>query len=151
MIWNAVIPLCKQTTNMNHTTQAVIKIVHNKVPNRIRFSVPLIKDKKTFAELLKQSLLRDENAKGVYHAEPNVVTGTLLVKYHPAFHSEADIVQLVETTVQRLDEGKIEITQKHKDPKVGRMRPGAYFTREFLVSIGGNVIAGLLLAFLVAK
>lgn len=136
---------------MKYAMQNAICIVHNKAPNRIRFLVPLIKHKKTYAELLKQSLLRDANAKGVYHAEANVITGTLLVKYHPAFHSEADIVQLVETTVQNLGEGKIEITQKHKDPKVGRMRPGAFFTREFLVSIGGNVIAGLLLAFMIAK
>ncbi len=135
---------------MSHETQNTVYVVHNKVPNRIRFLVPLIKHKRTFAEVFKQSLLRDANAKGVYHAEPNVITGTLLIKYHPAFHTEAEIVQLVRTTAQKLAEGKIEITQKHKDPKVGRMRPGAFFTRELLVSIGGNVIAGLIIAALVA-
>ena len=128
-----------------------IQLLHNKVPNRIRFFVPLIKYKKTFAELLKQSLLRDVNAKGIYHAEPNIVTGTLLVKYHPAFHSEAEIIELVRTNAEKLREGKIEITQKHKDPKVSRMRPGAYFTRELLVSIAGNVIAGVFLALIIAS
>ena len=129
--------------------QDIIEIHHNKVPNRIRFNVPLIKYKQTFAEMLKQSLLRDVNAKGIYHAEPNIVTGTILVKYHPAFHSESEIVELVKSHVKQLGEGKIEITQKHKNPKVGRMRPGAFFTRELLVSIAGNVIAGIVLAIMV--
>ncbi len=130
--------------------QDIIEIHHNKVPNRIRFSVPLIRYKQTFAEMLKQSLLRDVNAKGIYHAEPNIVTGTILVKYHPAFHSESEIVELVKSHVKQLGEGNIEITQKHKNPKVGRMRPGAFFTRELLVSIAGNVIAGIVLAIMVA-
>ncbi len=129
--------------------QDIIEIHHNKVPNRIRFNVPLIKYKQTFAEMLKQSLLRDVNAKGIYHAEPNIVTGTILVKYHPAFHSESEIVELVKSHVKQLGEGKIEITQKHKNPKVGRMRPDAFFTRELLVSIAGNVIAGIVLAIMV--
>ena len=129
--------------------QDIIEIHHNKVPNRIRFNVPLIRYKQTFAEMLKQSLLRDVNAKGIYHAEPNIVTGTILVKYHPAFHSESEIVELVKSHVKQLGEGKIEITQKHKNPKVGRMRPGAFFTRELLVSIAGNVIAGIVLAIMV--
>jgi hypothetical protein len=51
--------------------------------------------------------------------------------------------------LRKLGEGRIEITEKHKNPRLGKMRPGAFFTREFLVSIGGNVIAGLILAFLV--
>ena len=126
--------------------QDTIIIVNNKVANRIRFLVPLIKYKQTFADMLKQSLLRDPNAKGIYQAEPNVITGTLLVKYHPAFHSEAEIIELVRTNTQSLGEGKIEITQKHKNPKVGRMNPGAFFTRELLVSIVGNVIAGIVIA-----
>ncbi len=135
---------------MNYAIQDTIYIVHNSVPNRIRLLVPLIKYKHTFAELLKQCLLRDANAKGVYHAEPNVITGTLLVKYHPAFHTEAEIIELVRANALKLKEGKIEITQKHKNPKVGRMRPGAFFTRELLVSIAGNVVAGIILALVIA-
>jgi hypothetical protein len=127
-----------------------LSIVHNKVPSRIRFRVPVIKHKRTLAELLKHSLLNDPLARGIYHAEPNVATGTLLVKYHPALHTEADVVRLVQMTVQRLAEGKIEITAKHKNPRIGKMRPGAFFTRELLVSIFGNVIAGVILAALVA-
>ena len=126
--------------------QDTIIIVNNKVANRIRFLVPLIKNRQTFADMLKQSLLRDPNAKGIYQAEPNIIIGTLLVKYHPAFHSEAEIIKLVRTNTQSLGEGKIEITQKHKNPKVGRMNPGAFFTRELLVSIVGNVIAGIVIA-----
>ncbi len=110
----------------------------------------MIRYKQTFAELLKQSLLRDGNAKGIYHAEPNVTTGTILIKYHPALNSELEIIELVKLTVQKLNDGKIEITQKHKNPKVGRMNPGAFFTRELLVSIAGNVIAGIVLAFIIA-
>lgn len=128
----------------------MISIVHNKVPNRIRFFVPLIKNKQTMAGLLKQSLLKDANAKGIYHAEPNITTATLLVKYHPAFHTEAEVVELVRTIAEKITEGKIEISAKHKNPRVGRMPPHAFFTRELLVSIGGNVIAGLVLAAVVA-
>lgn len=128
----------------------MIKILHNKAPNRIRMIVPMIRYKQTFAELLKQSLLRDGNAKGIYHAEPNITTGTILIKYHPALNSELEIIELVKLTVQKLNDGKIEITQKHKNPKVGRMNPGAFFTRELLVSIAGNVIAGIVLAFIIA-
>lgn len=127
-----------------------ITILHDTVPHRIRFSVPVIKYKRTFAELLKQNILRDEKAKGIYHAEPNVTTGTLLVKYHPAFHNEAEVIELIKSNARKLCDGNIEITQKHKNPKVGRMRPGAFFTRELLVSIAGNVIAGIVLALLIA-
>jgi hypothetical protein len=130
--------------------QDTVYIVHDKVPNRIRFLVPFIKYKQTFAELLKQSLLRDANAKGIYHAEPNFITGTLLIKYHPALHSEAEVVELVRTNTQKLYEGNIEITQKHKNPKLGKMPPGAFFTRELLVSIVGNVVAGIIIALFVA-
>ena len=135
---------------MNYTIQDKIRIVHNSVPNRIRLQVPIIQYKDTFAELLKQCLLSDANAKGIYHAEPNVITGTLLVKYHPAFHTEAEVIELVRSNALKLKEGKVDITQKHKNPKVFRMRPGAFFTREFLVSIAGNVVAGLILAFVIA-
>ena len=131
---------------MKDPTQETITIIHNKVPNRIRFRVPLIKHKQTFADLLKHALLSDEEAKGIYHAEPNIVTGTILVKFHPAYHSEENVVQLVITTVNKLRDGKIEITQKHKNPRLGKMPPGAFFTRELLVSIAGNVIAGVFLA-----
>jgi len=134
---------------MKDATQDTINIIHNKVPNRIRFRVPLIKHQQTFADMLKQTLLRDEGAKGIYHAEPNIVTGTILVKFHPAYHSEEEVVQLVIATANKLRDGKIEITEKHKDPRLGKMPPGAFFTRELLVSIAGNVIAGIFLAVIV--
>jgi hypothetical protein len=135
---------------MKDATQDTITIIHNKVPNRIRFRVPLIKHQQTFADLFKQTLLRDEGAKGIYHAEPNIVTGTILVKFHPAYHSEEEVVQLVIATANKLRDGKIEITQKHKNPRLGKMPPGAFFTRELLVSIAGNVIAGIFVAVIVA-
>lgn len=128
-----------------------ISIVHNAVPNRIRVLVPLIRHKQTFAELLKQSLLKDADAKGIYHAEPNVVTATMLIKYHPVMHTEEDVLELVRRTTRNITEGKIEISSKHKNPRLGKMLPGAFFTRELLVSIGGNVIAGLLLAALMTR
>jgi hypothetical protein len=135
---------------MKDATQDTITIIHNKVPNRIRFRVPLIKHQQTFADLFKQTLLRDEGAKGIYHAEPNIVTGTILVKFHPAYHSEEEVVQLVIATANKLRDGEIEITQKHKNPRLGKMPPGAFFTRELLVSIVGNVIAGIFVAVIVA-
>ncbi len=55
-----------------------VTVLHNKVPNRIRFLVPMIKHRQTFADLLKQSLLREPEAKGIYHAEPNIVTARSL-------------------------------------------------------------------------
>jgi hypothetical protein len=134
---------------MKDATQDTITIIHNKVPNRIRIRVPLIKHKQTFADVLKHCLLSDEEAKGIYHAEPNIVTGTILVKFHPAYHSEEEVVQLVRTTANKLRDGKIEITQKHKNPRLGKMPPGAFFTRELLVSIVGNIIAGVFLAVIV--
>ena len=135
---------------MKDATQDTITIIHNKVPNRIRFRVPLIKHQQTFADLFKQTLLRDEGAKGIYHAEPNIVTGTILVKFHPAYHNVDEVVQLVIATANKLRDGKIEITQKHKNPRLGKMPPGAFFTRELLVSIAGNVIAGIFVAVIVA-
>jgi len=135
---------------MNASAQETIFILHNKVPNRIRFFVPIIKNKQTYALLLKQNLLRNTEAKGIYHAEPNIITGTILIKYHPAMHSQEDVERLLQETLKNLGEGKIDITEKHKNPRLGKMHPGAFFTRELLVSIGGNVIAGLLLAFIVA-
>ncbi|MGZ8218655.1 HMA2 domain-containing protein [Methylomagnum sp.] len=128
-----------------------IAILHNKVPHRIRFAVPLIRNKQTLAELLKQNLLKHAKAKGIYHAEPNIVTGTLLVKYHPAFHGEADVVALVRSTIQQIAEGKIEISQKHKNPRVSRMTPKTYFTRELVVSTIANVIAGVVVAAIAAR
>ncbi len=130
------------------TSTQTLSILHNKAPNRIRFHVPLIRHRQTYAEMLKQGLLRNPEAKGIYHAEPNITTGTLLVKYHPALHNEQQVVELVKTVLVNLAEGKIEITEKHKNPRVGKMRPGAFFTRELLVSIGGNVIAGLIVALI---
>jgi len=131
--------------------QPTVSVVHNKVPSRIRFRVPMIKDRRTIAELLKQSLLKDPDGKGIYHAEPNITTGTILVKYHPALHTEEAVVRLVQSIAAKIAEGKVEISAKHKNPRVGRMQPGAFFTRELLVSIGGNVIAGLLLAAIIAR
>ena len=135
---------------MRDAMQDAVTVLHNKVPNRIRLRVPLIKQKQTYAGLLKHSLLNDERAKGIYHAEPNIVTGTILIKFHPAFHSEEDVLNLVSDTINNLRDGNIEISQKHKNPKLGKMEPGAFFTRELLVSIVGNVVAGLFLAVLVA-
>lgn len=128
----------------------MITVIHNKVPNRIRIRVPLIKHKQTYASLLKHELLSDEEAKGIYHAEPNIVTGTVLIKFHPAFHSEEEVVQRVIIAANKLSKGKIEITEKHKNPKLGKMAPGAFFTRELLVSIVGNVVAGVLVAAIAA-
>ncbi|WP_434110828.1 hypothetical protein [Methylocaldum sp. GT1TLB] len=128
-----------------------IVIVHNKVPARIRIRVPLIRNKRTMAELLKQSLLGDAQARGIYHAEPNITTGTFLIKYHPALHTEAEVIERVRAIARNISAGTIEITAKHKNPKLGKMRPQAFFTRELFVSIGGNVIAGLVLAALIAR
>ncbi|HSD82953.1 MAG TPA: hypothetical protein VLG46_03800 [Anaerolineae bacterium] len=134
---------------MNASQQDPILLVHNKVPNRLRVRVPLIKHKQTFAELLKQGLLRDADAKGIYHAEPSIVTGTILIKYHPALHTEEDVLQIIQRVVGSIANGKMEISAKHKNPRLGKMRPGAFFTRELIVSIVGNVLAGLILAAIV--
>jgi hypothetical protein len=131
---------------MKRSAPDAITIVHNKVPNRIRLRVPWIKHSRAFAELLKQSLLKDPAGKGVYHAEPNIATGTILIKYHPAMHSEEQVVRLVEAAARKIADGRIEITAKHKNPRLGKMLPQAFFTRELLVSICGNVLAGLILA-----
>jgi len=136
---------------MTHPTPELVSIVHDKVPNRIRFRVPLIRYRQTYAEILKQSILRDAAGKGIYHAEPNITTGTLLVKYHPAIHDETQVVELVRSTVENLSTGSIEISAKHKNPRIGKMRPGAFFTRELVVSIVGNVVAGLILAFVATR
>jgi hypothetical protein len=136
---------------MKQTNPEAISIVHDRVPNRIRFSVPMIRHKRTFAELLKHSLLKAPEGKGIYHAEPNIVTGTLLIKFHPAIHTREEVVHLVEDLTSKIDAGEVEITQKHKNPRLGKMLPGAFFTRELLVSIVGNVVAGLLLAFMITR
>ncbi len=133
---------------MKNTSPRTIAIVHNKVPNRIRFLVPWIKNKRTYAELLRQNLLKDPEGKGIYHAEPNIVTGTILVKYHPAMHTEAEVVRLVEAIAGKISIGGVEITAKHKNPRLGKMLPQAFFTRELVVSICGNVVAGVILAVL---
>jgi hypothetical protein len=109
----------------------------------------MIRHKQTFAELLKQSLLRDVASRGIYHAEPNILTGSILIKYHPAMHSEREVLELVENAVTTISQGQVEITFKHKNPRLGKMKPAAFFTRELLVSIGGNIVAGLLLALMV--
>jgi hypothetical protein len=137
--------------DMTPPTAEPVSIVHNRVPNRIRLRVPLIRYKPTFAALLKQSILKDVEVKGIYHAEPNPVTGTLLIKFHPAFHTEEEVVQRVREIVVHLAAGEIEISAKHKNPRVGRMAPSAFFTRELVVSIVGNVVAGLVVAALAAR
>lgn len=137
-------------TTMNRTIPGQVTVKHNKVPNRIRFDVPLLKHHNTLAEMLKQSVLRDEKATGIYHVEPNIVTGTLLIKYHPAFHTEEEIVQLLREKVRKLSSGEMVPYEKHKNPRIGKMRPQAFFTRELVVSVCGNVLAGLILAALVA-
>lgn len=130
--------------------QDTISIVHNRVSSRLRLFVPMIRYKHTYAEMLKQSLLRDVASKGIYHAEPNIVTGNILIKYHPAFHTEAEVLALVQSAVEKIDQGNVDITLKHKNPRLGKMKPGAFFTRELLVSIGGNIIAGLVLAVMLS-
>lgn len=135
---------------MNASHHDSVTILHNKVPARIRFSVPLIKHKRTLAEILKQSLFKDLEAKGIYHAEPNIVTGSLLVKYHPAFHSEDEVVRLVRRAVENLADGEIEISAKHRNPRLGKMAPRAFFTRELIVSVCGNILAGVILAAIVS-
>lgn len=127
-----------------------IRVVHNRVANRLRLAVPLIRYKATFAEMLKQTLLNEPVSHGIYHAEPNTLTGNLLVKYHPAHHTESEVLRLVADAAHRIAQGQIEITLKHKNPRLSRMQPGAFFTRELLVSIGGNVIAGLVLAAIIS-
>lgn len=131
---------------MQQPPHHTVSIVHNRAPNRIRLLVPILKNHATVAELLKQSVLKDVEGKGIYHAEPNITTATLLVKYHPALHSEADVVKLVTRVAQQIGEGRIEFSAKHKNPRLGKMPPAAFFTRELVVSIFGNVIAGALLA-----
>lgn len=126
-------------------------ILHNRLPDRIRLRVPIIKHRSTIAELLKHTLLKDPDAPGIYHAEPNIVTGSLLIKYHPALQSEAQVVEIVRNTAARIAQGHIPLSAKHRNPRVGKMQPGAYFSRELLVSVAGNVIAGLVLAAFIAR
>lgn len=135
---------------MQDTQTNGIRVIHNRVANRIRVSVPMIRHKATYAEILKQTLLNEPVSNGIYHAEPNIVTGNLLVKYHPAHHAESDVIALIQDATTRIESGQIEITLKHKNPRLSRMKPGAFFTRELLVSIGGNVIAGLVLAAIIS-
>ena len=135
---------------MENPANTGARVIHNRVPFRLRIAVPIIRYKPTYAELLKQTLLNDPGSRGIYHAEPNIVTGNVLVKYHPAIHSEFEVLELVERTISRIELGQIEITLKHKNPRLSRMNPGAFFTRELLVSIGGNIIAGLVLAAIVS-
>jgi hypothetical protein len=128
-----------------------VTVLHNRAPNRIRLLVPLIKNRATFAEMLKQSILKDPDAKGIYHAETNPTTATLLVKYHSGFHDEAEVLRIVTRIAGQIDKGDIVFSSKHKNPRLGRMQPSAFFTRELVVSIFGNVIAGLLLAVLLTR
>lgn len=136
---------------MKQMSSGHFTILHDRVPNRIRLSVPMLKHKRTYAELLKQSLLNNVAIKGIYHVEPSIITGSVLIKYHPAFHSKEEVLELVHTAVENISRGNILITAKHKNPRLGKMRPGAFFTRELLVSIGGNIISGIALAALIRQ
>ena len=131
---------------MKHPSNGRIRILHNRVPERLRLHVALIKHRATLAEMLKQTLLKDPGARGIYHAEPNIATGSLLIKYHPALQTESQIVALVDTIAGQIADGQVPITAKHRNPRVSRMLPGAYFSRELVVSVVGNVVAGLVLA-----
>jgi len=133
---------------MQDETLDTLFIVHNKLPNRIRIKLPLIKQKQVFADLFKQDLLKNADAKGIYLVEPNIITGTVLIKFHPAMHNQEQVLQLVLNSAEKIQQGNIEIPHKNKNPKLGRMPPGAFFTRELLVSIAGNVIAGIVLALI---
>lgn len=135
---------------MDPQPTSTARVIHNRVPNRLRLAVPIVRHRATFAEVLKQTLLNEPSSKGIYHAEPNIVTGNMLVKFHPAIHTEDEVIRLVSDASDRLATGQIEITLKHKNPRLSRMQPGAFFTRELLVSIGGNVIAGLVLAAIIS-
>lgn len=135
---------------MDTASSPVVRIVHNRVACRLRLAVPLIRHKATFAEVLKQTLLNEASSRGIYHAEPNILTGNILIKFHPAHHTDAEVIELVNAAARRIASGEIEITLKHKNPRLSRMKPGAFFTRELLVSIGGNVIAGLVLAAIIS-
>lgn len=137
--------------SMTQASHNTVSIVHNRAPSRIRFLVPIIKNRATFAELLKQNVLKDPAGKGVYHAEPNITTATLLVKYHPGLHSEADVLRLVSRIAQQIAAGQIEFSAKHKNPRLGKMPPAAFFTRELAVSIVGNVLGGILLAAVLSR
>lgn len=136
---------------MKQISSVHFTIVHDRVPNRIRLSIPMLKHKRTYAELLKQSLLNNGAVKGIYHAEPSIITGSVLIKYHPAFHTKDEVLELVNTAVENISRGNILLTAKHKNPRLGKMRPAAFFTRELLVSIGGNLISGIALAALLRQ
>jgi hypothetical protein len=136
---------------MQQPGREAVSITHDSVPNRIRFRIPAIKHRQTFAELLKQSLLKSVDGKGIYHAEPNIVTGTLLVKFHPALNTAGEVTELVRTLAEGIADGTVEIAAKHKNPRLGKMRPGAFFARELAVSVVGNVLAGLALALVTGR
>ncbi|MEI6354572.1 MAG: hypothetical protein WCO47_07580 [Methylococcus sp.] len=132
---------------MQHSSDT-IRIVHNKVPHRLRVYVPMVRWGPTYADFLVQTLLREGKAPGVFHAEASEVTGNVLIQYLPGTQCEEDILRLLEETAQRIETGNIPLLPKHKSPRLGKMMPGAFFTRELMVSIGGNIIAGVALALM---
>lgn len=134
-----------------HPRSMGISVIHDRVPNRIRFLIPLIRHRATYAELLKQGILKSPEAKGIYHAEPNITTASLLVKFHPAFHETSDVIELVGRIAEEVGSGGVEFSAKHKNPRLGKMPPSAFFTRELVVSVIGNVLGGLLLAMLLTR
>ena len=136
---------------VQHPRSKTISVIHDRVPNRIRFLIPLIRHRATYAELLKQGILKSPEAKGIYHAEPNITTATMLVKFHPAFHDKSDVIELVGRIAEEVGAGEVEFSAKHKNPRLGKMPPSAFFTRELVVSVIGNVLGGLLLAMLLTR
>jgi hypothetical protein len=62
------------------------------VPGRLRIRVPAIKRSGENAALLKE-LLRA--VQGVYEAEPNLMTGSIVVRYDPQFTSAVAIVTIL--------------------------------------------------------
>lgn len=136
---------------MSRTYPDAVTVLHDRVPNRIRFRVPWIRNRQAMADLLKHSLLHDPEARGIYHAEPNITTGSLLVKFHPALETSETVILRVKDHAQRIADGRIALSAKHRNPKLGKMKPGAFFTRELLVSVVGNVLGGLILAALVMR
>ena len=124
---------------------SALRIVHDRVPNRIRFHIPFIRHQRTLAETLKHRLLRSETCRGIYHAEVNPLTSSLLLKFHGGMHDRHTVTHLLENVVNEIEQGQLEILLKHKNPRLGRMMPTAFFTRELLVNITGNITAALLL------
>jgi hypothetical protein len=134
--------------NGNGPETHALRIVHDRVPNRMRFHVPLIQHQRTLAETLRHRLLDSDSCRGIYHAEVNPLTASLLLKFHGGINDRRAVLEVVRDAIKELEQGNIEILLKHKNPRVGRMMPGAFFTRELIVNIVGNTAAAILIAAL---